>query len=997
MGASVCKSVKVKSISTAHESCSRDGAELVGVTREPVEHVYVEHGLTTDARGARKTDENFQRTAPTPTPRSPVEHEDTTDIHSSSRESIKWDKPSTVKSTPSPDRAKNDDVKSQSRGDDEDRLSLSTVASLRYGDTTSIETEGQRAPDVEPVEETPQQIENSAISRENEAIQEKGDSETSALCINQGGSATLPPTDQQEDMDHISPPSRETTGDTYNIHIADREIRLKGVISKCCQSYTKDDVMFVEVPAYEAARDHLLKYSMLTLTSKPGEGKTLLARHLLLDIIKSEHPDVRLDEVILADTPDDWKDHINPNKRQFVLIEDIFGVSNLSKNRLDMWRPLLDTIARVVIEQSGKLCVVVTSRRHILEEAKELIKDCPFLDEQGIINLTDFPLNSEVKRKILLKHVNDLSEKEIQEIVRCDIPHGFPYCCKIFSSNTHLRKKGSAFFKNPVGYIKEEVESLRRTDVVKYCALVLCMLNDGHINKSELDITQLDEAGKTRLRDILQLTEVPSEISTTSLIDALDNLTCLYLVNYNDTYRFMHPCLLEVVTEMCSKFIPGAIVKHCSPNFLHERVRIRTKQARSGGSFVVLLEKEQFKFLASRFYEEVKAKRIKSVVQHEACRDDNFVNFFKGFLEKNNLSTDIVIHYDSSLRSILYWCAWTGSFKLFAYILHGFKSDGVSTEYLNTQKSMCLVAASFFGFKDIVDSLLNSITGVKFNDQIHDKRTNSKYKVFGFVLGRLMSIAPTPLHAAVCGGFKDIVEKLLYYLADVNAKTEDGSTPLHIAVCAGHVDIVDILLRNNPPADVNAADVYRRTPLRIASGIPGIYDTIPKEFAMERMPCVRVRDPQNQLRIAKALMENGSSVNSQDWHLDTPLHSALASNNFRLAEMLVSSDYDVDLKNMIGDTCLHLAAKFGQTDICKLLIDRRANVNAVNMTNKTMPLHMAVHSGNADTVKYLVEIGGAHTEFRNNDNETPLDIAERCGFREAIELLNGETDIVTSL
>ncbi|XP_069104733.1 uncharacterized protein [Argopecten irradians] len=841
--------------------------------------------------------------------------------------------------------------------------------------------------------------ENSVISRENEAMQEKGDRDESELCINTRGDTSLQTANQHLDEGHVL--YREHTGDACNIRIADREIRLKGVISKCCESYTKDDVLFVEVPAYKAARDQLLKYGMLTLTSSPGEGKTLLARHLLLDIVKrSGHPDVRMDEVIFASTPDDWKDHIDPNKRQFVLIEDIFGISNLSKYRLDMWRPVLDTIARLVSEQSGKLCVVVTSRTHILEEAKELIKDCRFLDESAIVNLADFPLSSEVKKEILLRHVNDLSEKEIREIIGCNIPHGFPYYCKIFSSTAHFRQKGSAFFRNPVGYIKDEVESLRRTDVVKYCALVMCMLNDGHISKADLDITQLDEAGKTRFRDILQLTEVPSEASTTSLIEALDNITYLYLVNCKDTYRFMHPCLLEVVTQICSKFIPGAIVKHCSPTFLHERVRIRSKQKRPDGSFVVLLEKEQFKFLAWRFYEEVKAKRIKSVVQHEACRTDEFVDFFKCFLENECLSTKIVSYYDSSIRSILYWCAWTGSYKLFVYVLHGVKSEELSPGYLNMQKSMSLVAASFFGFRDIVETLLNSITEVNFHDEIHDKRANSKYEVFGFLLGRLMYIDPTPLQAAVCGGFIDVVDRLLYHQTDVNAKTSDGTTPLHIAVCADHVDIVDKLL-NYQRTDVNVSDVYGRTPLHIAAGVSGLFDAIPKEFAMERMTSARNQDwqirKQNKLRIAKALIEKGASVNCQDMNKDTPMHLALTSNNIHLAETLISSGFDVCLQNMCGETSLHLAAKFGQTAICRLLTANNADVNCSNSIDKTTPLHVAVMFREAETVKYLVEIAGADIQHRDKEKKNPLDIAKHCDFIEAISILETNMDSVTAL
>ena len=71
-----------------------------------------------------------------------------------------------------------------------------------------------------------------------------------------------------------------------------------------------------------------------------------------------------------------------------------------------------------------------------------------------------------------------------------------------------------------------------------------------------------------------------------------------------------------------------------------------------------------------------------------------------------------------------------------------------------------------------------------------------------------------PLHYAVGGGHKAVVEFLLASKADVNAKKTNGVTPLHIAAALGLQEIAKVLLSKG--ADPNAADSQERTPRSLA-------------------------------------------------------------------------------------------------------------------------------------------------------------------------------------
>ena len=63
-------------------------------------------------------------------------------------------------------------------------------------------------------------------------------------------------------------------------------------------------------------------------------------------------------------------------------------------------------------------------------------------------------------------------------------------------------------------------------------------------------------------------------------------------------------------------------------------------------------------------------------------------------------------------------------------------------------------------------------------------------------------------------GDKPMVELLLHYGADLNAKNDDGEVALHYAALDGYTDIVQILLDHN--ADVNVKSEIGMTPLKFA-------------------------------------------------------------------------------------------------------------------------------------------------------------------------------------
>ena len=73
----------------------------------------------------------------------------------------------------------------------------------------------------------------------------------------------------------------------------------------------------------------------------------------------------------------------------------------------------------------------------------------------------------------------------------------------------------------------------------------------------------------------------------------------------------------------------------------------------------------------------------------------------------------------------------------------------------------------------------------------------------------------TPLQIAAAEGQNEIVELLISYDADVNAKADNGTTPLHCASGEGHKEIAELLISKG--ADVSAKDEFMKTCLHYAA------------------------------------------------------------------------------------------------------------------------------------------------------------------------------------
>jgi len=126
-----------------------------------------------------------------------------------------------------------------------------------------------------------------------------------------------------------------------------------------------------------------------------------------------------------------------------------------------------------------------------------------------------------------------------------------------------------------------------------------------------------------------------------------------------------------------------------------------------------------------------------------------------------------------------------------------------------------------------------------------------------------------PIHHAAFSGKTNVVELLLSYKADINAKLDErhpegplNFTPLHMATRYGRLEVVRFLCEKG--ADLEAKDVWDQTPFFVAS-------------------------LEGNIEIMKVLVEFKCDVNPKNKLGKTPLRRALEAEKRKVIEFLRSN------------------------------------------------------------------------------------------------------------
>ncbi|RKL33537.1 hypothetical protein BFJ72_g10053 [Fusarium proliferatum] len=231
------------------------------------------------------------------------------------------------------------------------------------------------------------------------------------------------------------------------------------------------------------------------------------------------------------------------------------------------------------------------------------------------------------------------------------------------------------------------------------------------------------------------------------------------------------------------------------------------------------------------------------------------------------------------------------------------------------------------------------------------------------------SLQETPLHcAAKVKGTVAIMEALLSYRVEIDARDDRGRTPLILALLYASIDEIRFLIGQG--ASVTTHDKEDETCLH---------------QAMKR--------DDTALEIARLLLENGARADARSRSGQTCIHvfarrGAVACSTSDLIQLLTSYGTDLNVSDSDGNTALHIMTKWrGWTDLSRFADLPGLDLNAHNRWGKT-PMHIAAFSYPFGIAELTVLIEkGANVNSLDNDGRTPLDYAMLGGHRRAMELL----------
>ena len=240
----------------------------------------------------------------------------------------------------------------------------------------------------------------------------------------------------------------------------------------------------------------------------------------------------------------------------------------------------------------------------------------------------------------------------------------------------------------------------------------------------------------------------------------------------------------------------------------------------------------------------------------------------------------------------------------------------------------------------------------------------------------------TLLHLAARNGYGTVLENLLVYGANVNARNGFGVTPLHLATQPPNEACAAMLIFRG--ADVNAQTESGETPLHSLS----LGGFLPERVPLAMMLMLNGADP--ELRD-----KDGRATRYEQVLGATPMQRAIRLGKWDVARALAAAGGPLDVfaaaslgaadmvANLLkkapdlvrangpfGDSPLHFAAKGGQAEVAGLLIDKGAAVNTPG-EDGWYPLHAAAWGNHEKVVRLLIE-RGADVNAKDRSGKTPL-------------------------
>jgi ankyrin repeat protein len=147
----------------------------------------------------------------------------------------------------------------------------------------------------------------------------------------------------------------------------------------------------------------------------------------------------------------------------------------------------------------------------------------------------------------------------------------------------------------------------------------------------------------------------------------------------------------------------------------------------------------------------------------------------------------------------------------------------------------------------------------------------------------------------------------------------------------------------------------------------------------------------NNVDTVKALIEQGADINIQNNNKDNVLLYAGAEGLLEIVKLAIQAGADTTITNRFGGTALIPASDRGHVDIVEeLLTNSDTDVNHLNNLHWTALLEAVILGNGKENYQEIVQLlvdHGADVNITDKDGVTPLEHAEKRGFKEIERIL----------
>ncbi|QTD43001.1 ankyrin repeat domain-containing protein [Sporosarcina sp. Te-1] len=147
----------------------------------------------------------------------------------------------------------------------------------------------------------------------------------------------------------------------------------------------------------------------------------------------------------------------------------------------------------------------------------------------------------------------------------------------------------------------------------------------------------------------------------------------------------------------------------------------------------------------------------------------------------------------------------------------------------------------------------------------------------------------------------------------------------------------------------------------------------------------------NNVNMVKTLIEHGADIDIRNHNLDNVLLYAGAEGFIEIVQLAVEAGADTTITNRYGGIALIPASERGHVDVVEeLLTNSDTDVNHINNLHWTALLEAIILGNGGKTHQKIVQLlvdHGADVNIRDRDGVTPLEHAERRGFKEIEHIL----------